>query len=79
VALREYSPRRVREILLGNPKGTERDIARFVIERFPELRRHFHPGEFWKEKYWSHVFDAVGLGLTTLALRKSGDKSTRSK
>lgn len=69
VMLREYGPRRVRGILLGNPKATKRDVARFVIGRFPELKRHFHPGEFWREKYWSHVFDAAALGLAYLVLR----------
>ncbi len=66
VRLREHGPREVREILLGNAKATKRDIARFVVGRFPELKAHFHPGDFWKEKYWSHVFDAVGLGLANL-------------
>ncbi|MFH1680621.1 MAG: crossover junction endodeoxyribonuclease RuvC [Candidatus Eisenbacteria bacterium] len=63
IDLFEYGPRRVREILLGNPKGTKRDIARHVADRFPELRQHLHTNAHWKEKYWSHVFDAVGLAL----------------
>ena len=69
VSVREYGPRQVREILLDNPKATKRDIARFVAERFPELAQHLHFGEFWKEKYWSHVFDAVALGLADLTTK----------
>ncbi len=69
VTLREYGPREVREILLGNPKATKRDVARFVVGRFPELKQHFDPGDFWKEKYWGHVFDAVGLGMVVLTSR----------
>jgi Holliday junction resolvasome RuvABC endonuclease subunit len=70
VSLREYSPRSVRTILLDDPKATKRDIARFVSGRFPELRQHFHPKDHWKERYWSHVFDAVALALAELAARQ---------
>jgi Holliday junction resolvasome RuvABC endonuclease subunit len=70
VALREYGPRRIREILLGNPKATKRDVARYVARRFPELARHLHPGDLWREKYWSHVFDAVALGLADEVVRQ---------
>jgi len=71
VSVREYGPRQVREILLDDPKATKRDIARFVAKRFPELEQHLHFGEFWKEKYWSHVFDAVALGLADQATKRS--------
>ena len=74
VRLREHGPCQVRRILLGNPKATKRDVARFVAKRFPELQQHFHPGEFWKEKYWSHVFDAVALALAELSLRERGQR-----
>ncbi len=70
VAIREYGPREVREMLLGDPKATKRDVARFVVGKYPELRAHFHPADFWKEKYWGHVFDAVGLGTLELQLRE---------
>lgn len=73
VTLREYGPRQVREILLGNPKATKRDVARYVIGQFPELKQHFHPGDFWKEKHWSHVFDAVALGVANLCGRHAHD------
>lgn len=67
VRLQEYEPRQVKEILLGNPKATKREVAEYVARRFPELRQHLHPGDFWRERYWSHVFDAVALGLAELA------------
>ena len=70
VSVREYGPRQVREILLDNSKATKRDIARLVAKRFPELKQHLHFGDFWKEKYWSHVFDAIALGLADLAIRE---------
>lgn len=68
VDLTEYGPREVRSILLGNPKATKRDIARYVAGRYPELTTHLHPGDFWREKYWGHVFDAVALALADLAV-----------
>lgn len=64
--LEELSPLAVRESLLGNPRATKRDIARHVARHYPELAQHLHFGDFWREKYWSHVFDAVALGLAVL-------------
>lgn len=69
--LSEYGAREAREILLGDSKATKRDVAEYVVQLFPELQRHFHPGDFWREKYWSHVFDAVALGLAELKVRTS--------
>lgn len=71
ISVREYGPRQVRDILLDNPKATKRDIARLVAKRFPELDQHLHFGDFWREKYWSHVFDAVALGLADLAVKNT--------
>lgn len=62
--LKLVSPVEVRARLVGNPRATKRDVARTVIERFPELQEHFHPGDHWRERYWGHVFDAIGLGLS---------------
>jgi len=74
-AIREYGPREIRFILLGNPQATKRDIAAHVAQRFPELADHLHPQELWKEKYWSHVFDAVALALADLTV--GGRERTR--
>jgi Holliday junction resolvasome RuvABC endonuclease subunit len=67
-ALKLIGPLEVRARLLENSKATKRDVARKVIERFPELREHFHPGDHWRERYWGHVFDAVALGLFDVRL-----------
>jgi len=67
----EYSPLEVRERLLGDRRATKRDIARHVGRRFSQLGQHLHFGEFWKEKYWSHVFDAVALGLVAFERRST--------
>jgi Holliday junction resolvasome RuvABC endonuclease subunit len=75
VEVREYGPRQVREILLGNSQAMKRDLARFVVGRFPELERHLHLGEFWKQRYWSDVFDALGLRLAELAVRDPGGRA----
>lgn len=59
----ELSPIRVREVLLKNPRATKRDIAGLVASRYPQLTQYLSFESHWKEKYWSHVFDAVALGL----------------
>jgi crossover junction endodeoxyribonuclease RuvC len=64
--LKLIGPQEVRARLVGNARATKRDVARKVIERFPEMREYFHPGDHWQERYWGHVFDAVGIGLVVL-------------
>lgn len=64
VELKLVSPLEVRDKLVGNTRATKRDVAKKVIERFPELQEHFHPGEHWRERYWGHVFDAVAASLS---------------
>jgi Holliday junction resolvasome RuvABC endonuclease subunit len=41
---------------------TRRSLAEAMIERYPFLRRYltYLP---WRERYWFHVFDAVGVAL----------------
>lgn len=70
-SLKEFEPWKVRKLLLGNPKATKREVAKYVIQVFPELEQHYYPGDFWKERYWSHVFDAVALGIVIKSSVKS--------
>ncbi len=58
-----YAPQRVRMTVLGNGKGTKREVAAVVAARFPALRVYLTQDRKWKELYWQNMFDAVALAL----------------
>jgi len=60
----EYSPVVVREFLCKNGRATKRQVAEIIVaEHYPELARYLNHQSTWQEKYWSHVFDSVALGI----------------
>jgi Holliday junction resolvasome RuvABC endonuclease subunit len=63
LAFATYSPQAVRQTVLGNGKGTKREVAAVVAARFRPLRVHLSQDRRWKERYWQNMFDAVALAL----------------
>jgi Holliday junction resolvasome RuvABC endonuclease subunit len=72
-AVVELRPEQVRQALTGNPKATKYEVAqRLARERFPELaalvpQKPKVPA-LWltsRERYWLHMFDALGLAIAT--------------
>jgi Holliday junction resolvasome RuvABC endonuclease subunit len=67
----EISPRRVREVVVGDPGATKIDAAEIIVKRgFSELaplvpRRPARAvlGIAERDRYWLHTFDALGLAL----------------
>jgi Holliday junction resolvasome RuvABC endonuclease subunit len=59
----EYPSYIVRQEICGSSKTTKRDVAQFLGSLFKELSFHLHPLNDWEEKYYSHIFDAVAVGL----------------
>ncbi len=65
----ELSPERLRQVVTGNPKSTKYEVARrLVADQFPELRalapKKPKTPALWlssRERYWVHMFDALGL------------------
>lgn len=87
----ELAPAQVREVVAGNPRATKLQAAEAVLKLgFEELRPKLprpparaalglRPGE----RYWLHVFDALGLAIATnlaapLGVRAAGG-STEGK
>jgi Holliday junction resolvasome RuvABC endonuclease subunit len=66
------SPAAVREKILGNPKATKLELAHALVERgFEDLRvklpqkpRRSAIGYRAKDRYWLHMFDALGVAVT---------------
>ncbi len=66
ISFHEYSPRTVRKVVCGNGNASKKDMAKFLTLIYPELVFRFNQGKRYKDLYWGHMFDAVGLGLCYL-------------
>jgi Holliday junction resolvasome RuvABC endonuclease subunit len=70
-----YAPQQVRKTVLGNGKGTKREVAAVVAARFPALRVYLTQDRKWKELFWLNMFDAVALALHHQTLRNPPSRS----
>jgi Holliday junction resolvasome RuvABC endonuclease subunit len=66
MAVYEYSPRTIRKVVCGNGNTTKREMAKFLTSLYPGLLIHFKQEKRYKELYWGHMFDAVGVGVCHL-------------
>ncbi len=66
----EYSPRTVRKIVCGHGNTSKKDMAKFLTSLYPDLRIRLKQDRRYKELYWGHMFDAVGLGACYLKEKK---------
>ena len=62
----EYSPRTARKIVCGNGNTSKKEMAKFLTSIYPELHIRLKQDRKYKELYWGHAFDAVGLGVCYL-------------
>jgi len=70
----EYSPRTARKIVCGDGNASKKEMAKFLVLIYPELRIRLNQDRKYKELYWGHMFDAVGLGVCYLKkTRKEAD------
>jgi Holliday junction resolvasome RuvABC endonuclease subunit len=70
-----YAPQQVRKTVLGNGKGTKREVAAVVAARYGSLRVYLTQDRKWKERFWLNMFDAVALGLHHQSLTKPPSRS----
>jgi Holliday junction resolvasome RuvABC endonuclease subunit len=59
----EYPPTFVRKRLCQSGRATKHETAVFVAQRYPELSRLLHRTSLFEQRYYSHVFDAVAVGI----------------
>ena len=59
--VRSYLPTAVKAFFCRD-KQTKQSLAEAMIAIYPFLRRYFSYLP-WRQRYWHHVFDAVGLAL----------------
>jgi len=73
IRVEEISPRRVREIVVENPKATKIDVAEALVRHFSELKALLPKrparavlGLAEKDRYWLHMFDALALAASVI-------------
>lgn len=59
----EFSPRTVRKAVCGDGNATKRGMAKVLAMKFPDLAVRLNQDRKYKDLYWGHAFDAVGLGV----------------
>ncbi len=63
----EYVPISIRKSVCGDGHATKRDVRKLLISKYPELRVFSGTNRRWKEQQFSHLFDAVAVGVAHLA------------
>jgi Holliday junction resolvasome RuvABC endonuclease subunit len=59
----EIAPETIRKCICGEIKSTKKNVAKLILEKYPELKKYLKQSLKWKEKYWHNVFDALATGL----------------
>jgi Holliday junction resolvasome RuvABC endonuclease subunit len=63
----EYSPRTVRKSVCNDGNTNKQDAAKVICSSYyPELKIYLNQNKKYKEIYWGHMFDSVGLGICYL-------------
>jgi Holliday junction resolvasome RuvABC endonuclease subunit len=75
LSLHVYSPKTVRQSVVGDGWAGKREVAEALSGRFPELRVHLTQDRKWKERYWQNMFDAVALALHHQSLTQPPSRS----
>lgn len=53
----------VRKNICGNGWANKEDVAKVLIQLFPQLKPYFAPNREWKKDFHQNMFDAVALGM----------------
>jgi len=62
-----YSPRTVRKAVCNDGNTSKQDAAKVICSvYYPELKIYLNQNKKYKEIYWGHMFDSVGLGVCYL-------------
>lgn len=62
----EFSPRTVRKVICNDGNAGKKDMANIICSIYPDLKIYLNQDKRYKEKYWGHMFDSVGLGVCCL-------------
>lgn len=70
LTISEYAPQAVRRFICTGKRPTKREVARMLVERYPELSRFIRAQSRWSELYYERMFGAVAVGLVAFATKE---------
>ncbi len=59
----EYAPTTVRKQICQKDKATKKETTKILVSLYPELAANLTQEKIWKDDYWSHMYNAVAIGL----------------
>ncbi len=65
IKIRVLSANTVRKEICGNGTAGKQDVAKKLVELFPELKPYLCSDKRYKEDFFYNIFDAVALGLAS--------------
>lgn len=66
IKIYEFGPKTVKKVVCGSGSATKKDMAQIICSIYPELKIYLKQMTKSQERYWDHMFDAVGLGVCYL-------------
>jgi crossover junction endodeoxyribonuclease RuvC len=61
-----FAPSSLKKFICGNGWANKYEVARAVVQRYPELRVYLTQDRAWKERFHHNMFDAVALAIMVL-------------
>ena len=61
--VKAFAPSVVKKAVCGNGWAKKDEMAKAVVQKYPELRVYIGQDRKWKSRYHSNMFDAVALGM----------------
>jgi Holliday junction resolvasome RuvABC endonuclease subunit len=58
-----YAPSAVKKSVCGNGWAKKDELAKAVVNKYPELKVYIGQDRKWKSRYHANMFDAVALGM----------------
>lgn len=75
VAVIEYNPKLVRQIICKVEKPTKHNTALILAQSYAELVRYFSVQKLWQKRYYAQLFDAIAVGVVCAGqVREEGDR-----
>jgi Holliday junction resolvasome RuvABC endonuclease subunit len=61
--VKAFAPSAVKKTVCGNGWAKKDELAKAIVNKYPELKVYIGQDRKWKSLYHSNMFDAVALGM----------------
>ncbi|MDD5430672.1 MAG: crossover junction endodeoxyribonuclease RuvC [Candidatus Pacebacteria bacterium] len=66
VQIFDYSPKTVKMSVCNDGNANKEAMAHAICLSYPDLKIYLNQNRKYKDKYWGHMFDSIGLGICCL-------------